>query len=264
MQFFAGINASAFEASLTQMLGIRKSMWQVTDLQKWDGVEGVYVMVLDANKQAYVGASTDLRRRVRSQWTGAKQFDRLLWGSVGESILSIDSLRALDTTRLYAARTTNHLPARGQARAGTPPRQPPQPHRRRRDHRPSVALCRPGDSAPGASSGAVIARRTRLMSLPRGERRRLCTPWPTVTDSGCQKSRAGYGPYVLQGAMNGASASCVIVGSGGIDSALASRAKRSANADAQVSHASAPTDDADERNAVTNAFFRMRWRVAQL
>lgn len=78
MQFLAGSDANGFEASLTQMLGVWKSMRQVTDLQKWDGVESVYVMVLDEYKQGNVGASTDIRERVRSHRTGTKKFDRSL------------------------------------------------------------------------------------------------------------------------------------------------------------------------------------------
>ncbi|WP_181068023.1 hypothetical protein [Rathayibacter sp. AY1A7] len=50
----------------------------MTDLQEWDDVEGVYVMVLNEYAPAYVGASAGLRKRVRSRWTGTKQFDRLL------------------------------------------------------------------------------------------------------------------------------------------------------------------------------------------
>lgn len=41
--------------------------------------------------------------RIRQHWTKGKSFDRLLFpmGNVDSSILSIDSFRALDTTRIY-------------------------------------------------------------------------------------------------------------------------------------------------------------------
>jgi len=40
------------------------------------------------------------KEHIRQHWSKTKQFDRLLWGSVTESIISIDSFRALDTTRI--------------------------------------------------------------------------------------------------------------------------------------------------------------------
>ena len=85
-------------------------MKEVTDLNKWDGVGGIYVMVLDDYRQAYVGVTQSMggiKERIRQHWSKTKQFDRLLWGSVTESIISIDSFRALDTTRIFAARSSD-------------------------------------------------------------------------------------------------------------------------------------------------------------
>nr|WP_269211995.1 GIY-YIG nuclease family protein [Zhihengliuella flava] len=62
-------------------------------------------MILDDYKQIYVGQADDMRKRIKQHWSGAKQFDRLLFGPVEVSILSIDSFRALDTTRVIAAKT---------------------------------------------------------------------------------------------------------------------------------------------------------------
>ncbi|WP_230100450.1 hypothetical protein [Microbacterium sp. Bi98] len=83
-------------------------MVEVTDLTKWDGVPGLYIMVLDEFAQVYVGvanSSTGIAKRIRQHWTNQKQFDRLIWGDVTSSILSIDSFRALDTTRIFALKT---------------------------------------------------------------------------------------------------------------------------------------------------------------
>lgn len=64
---------------------------------------------LDLNMAFYVGQSSwDMRKRIKAHWNGTKQFDRLLWGGVEESVMSIDSFRALDTTRIFAARTINY------------------------------------------------------------------------------------------------------------------------------------------------------------
>ncbi|RNL51414.1 GIY-YIG nuclease family protein [Arthrobacter oryzae] len=107
MAFFAQIPQQSFEDALAEMLGKNKRLRPVTDLRSLDGDEGVYVLVLDDNRQAYVGQATDMRRRIKALWTGTKQFDRLLWGGVEESVLYIASFRALDTTRIFAARTIN-------------------------------------------------------------------------------------------------------------------------------------------------------------
>ncbi|HEV7185916.1 MAG TPA: GIY-YIG nuclease family protein [Leifsonia sp.] len=100
-----------FEAALTTMLdhnhnhNHNRNLNLVADLRTLDGVEGFYVMVLDGYRQAYVGQTHDIRRRIKRHWAGTKQFDRLLGGEVHESVLSIDAFRALDTTRIYAAKS---------------------------------------------------------------------------------------------------------------------------------------------------------------
>ncbi|MHA7289550.1 GIY-YIG nuclease family protein [Arthrobacter sp. MDT3-24] len=106
MAFFAQLPQESFNTALNEVLEKNKSMRPVLDLTTLDGKEGVYVMVLDGYRQAYVGQTSDIRARIKSHWSGTKQFDRLLWGHKHESVLSIDAFRALDTTRIFAARTT--------------------------------------------------------------------------------------------------------------------------------------------------------------
>lgn len=106
MAFFAQIPLTAFEAALGEMLRRHTNLRPISDLRSLEGVGGVYVMVLDDYHQSYIGQAADIRARIRAHWHGTKQFDRLLWGSKHESVLSIDSFRALDTTRIFAAHTT--------------------------------------------------------------------------------------------------------------------------------------------------------------
>lgn len=109
MAHFASLDRDEFETTLQSVVTSREGMVEVTDLATWDGVPGLYVMVLDEYAQVYVGAtnsSTGVAKRIRQHWTGQKQFDRLIWGSVDSSIISIDSFRALDTTRIFALKTT--------------------------------------------------------------------------------------------------------------------------------------------------------------
>jgi hypothetical protein len=106
MAFFAQLPQDSFNNALNEVLEKNKSMRPVLDLKTLDGKGGVYVMVLDGYRQAYVGQTKDIRARIKSHWSGTKQFDRLLWGHKYESVISIDAFRALDTTRIFAASTT--------------------------------------------------------------------------------------------------------------------------------------------------------------
>lgn len=109
MRFFASLDHDEFDQALQRAVKSQPGMREVTDLAEWDGVPGLYIMVLDEYCQAYVGAASStggIMRRIKQHWTRSQPFDRLLWGGVTESILAIDSFRALDTTRLFATKTT--------------------------------------------------------------------------------------------------------------------------------------------------------------
>lgn len=109
MAFFAQIRQADFEDALTEMLAKNKRLRPAYDLKTLGEEWGVHVLVLDEYRQAYIGQSSwDMRKRIKKHWNGTKQFDRLLWGGVEESVMSIDSFRALDTTQIFAARTINY------------------------------------------------------------------------------------------------------------------------------------------------------------
>ena len=105
MEFCALLEQDEFELELAKMQELAPKLYAVHEIPKWDEVEGLYVMVLDDYKQLYVGQSANIRKRIKEHWTGTQQFDRLLWGPAKTSILSIDSFRALDTTRIFAVKT---------------------------------------------------------------------------------------------------------------------------------------------------------------
>lgn len=109
MAHFASLDPGEFEAALQRAVANQSGMVEVTDITRWDGIAGLYVMVLDEYCQAYVGAtdaSVGILKRIKQHWTGTKSLDRLIWGDPQISILSIDSFRALDTTRIFALKTT--------------------------------------------------------------------------------------------------------------------------------------------------------------
>lgn len=105
MAFFAQLSPEHFEEALTEMLRKHKYLRPVADLVTMDDEMGIYVMVLDGYKQAYIGQAWDIRKRIKRHWNGTKQFDRLIFGDKDTSVLSVDSFRALDTTRVFAAKT---------------------------------------------------------------------------------------------------------------------------------------------------------------
>lgn len=107
--FFNRLSGKDFAEALNEVLGKYKNLKPVTDLAEVDGVEGIYVMVLDLYKQAYVGEAADIRKRIKGHWSGTKEFDRLMIPDKETSVLSIDSFRALDTTRIFAARTSRRF-----------------------------------------------------------------------------------------------------------------------------------------------------------
>lgn len=107
---FASLDRDEFDASLQRAVARRRGMVEVTDLTKWDGKPGLYVMVLDEYAQVYVGATDHpggIMARIQQHWRGTHPFDRLIWPDEKTSILSIDSFRALDTTRIFALRCSN-------------------------------------------------------------------------------------------------------------------------------------------------------------
>ncbi|GAB3557819.1 hypothetical protein GCM10027405_03290 [Arthrobacter alkaliphilus] len=106
MAFFAQLSVKHFDDALNEMLRKHKGLRPVENLTAMDGQIGVYVMVLDGYRQAYIGQAWDIRKRIKRHWSGTKQFDRLIFPDKATSILSIDSFRALDTTRILAAKTT--------------------------------------------------------------------------------------------------------------------------------------------------------------
>ena len=107
MRFFASLNHDEFQSELEAFLKKNKAFVEVSDLTEYSGVSGYYVMVLDKYCQVYIGTTNNIRRRIQQHWSNSKSFDRLLFPmyAVNKSVLSIDSFRALDTTRIYVCAT---------------------------------------------------------------------------------------------------------------------------------------------------------------
>ncbi|MDD7175201.1 MAG: GIY-YIG nuclease family protein [Clostridiales bacterium] len=102
MRYFDSLNPDEFQKEVLRLIISRKDIRQVVDLRDYDGVQGVYILILDDYKQMYIGQSIDIKKRILRHWSTTKAFDRLIFGNVNNSILSIDSFGPLDTARIFA------------------------------------------------------------------------------------------------------------------------------------------------------------------
>lgn len=103
MKFFKNIDKKDFNEYLSSFVKSHKFK-DVTDLNALKDTKGLYIMVLDEYQQVYIGTAafgTNIKKRIMNHWSTKKHFGRLLNGRVENSILSIDSFGALDTTRIF-------------------------------------------------------------------------------------------------------------------------------------------------------------------
>lgn len=107
MKYFASLNHDEFEKSLNSF--VKKNRFKETkDLTELN-FSGTYILVLDEYKQVYIGVSENIEKRIKSHWNRRKEFDRLIFGTVEDSILSIDSFGPLDTTRIFYKRGSSNF-----------------------------------------------------------------------------------------------------------------------------------------------------------
>lgn len=103
MAYFEALDFAKFGRHLTSF--VKKNRFkEITDLQDVAGISGIYILVLDKYKQVYIGkseSSKGMKSRILSHWSRKKEFSRLIFGDVENSILPIDVFGALDTTRIF-------------------------------------------------------------------------------------------------------------------------------------------------------------------
>ena len=106
MNFFRALSKKEFNKELMGFIDKDKWFTECTDLSSLHKVSGYYIMVLDEYAQAYIGRSDNIKTRIQSHWSKQQSFDRLIFGKKENSIVSIDSFRAYDTTRIYVYLTS--------------------------------------------------------------------------------------------------------------------------------------------------------------
>lgn len=107
MQYFRSLSHEDFNEALKNVVSKIGSFEEITDINSVNGKSGYYMMVLDEYAQVYIGTSHDIKKRIQQHWRMQMYFDRMLFGTKENSILSINSFRALDTTRIFVFLTPN-------------------------------------------------------------------------------------------------------------------------------------------------------------
>ncbi len=107
MNYFHSLSHEDFNEELENFIRENMNFKEITDLTSVDGKSGYYIMVLDEYAQAYIGTSRDIKKRIQQHWRMQMFFDRMIFGTKENSILSINSFRALDTTRIFVYLTSN-------------------------------------------------------------------------------------------------------------------------------------------------------------
>jgi hypothetical protein len=107
MEYFSLLSHDLLNIEINKFFESNKGFVKVFDINLYDKKSGYYIMVLDEYCQVYICTTDDVKRRIRQHLSNWKSFDRLLlpMGAVDSSILSINSFRPLNTTRIFAYKT---------------------------------------------------------------------------------------------------------------------------------------------------------------
>ena len=112
MRYFSHISKADFEAAVNEILQHNlhgQPFIETASLTDYVGVPGFYIMILVGYRQMYAGVTrsvSGIAGRIQQHWNAKVPLDRLVFGGETESILSIDSFRALDTTRVIVCPMT--------------------------------------------------------------------------------------------------------------------------------------------------------------
>ena len=100
MLYFDSLDYEEFQRYLIQKCK-KYRLKECLNINELDGVGGLYMLVLDKYKQVYIGVSNNIKKRIKSHWNSRKSLERLIFGDICTSTLSIDSFGAMDTTRVF-------------------------------------------------------------------------------------------------------------------------------------------------------------------
>lgn len=106
MNFFQSLSKKEFNLELDNFLDKNKQFKEINNLYSVNRKSGYYIMVLDEYSQMYLGTSNNIKGRIQHHWAMQMHFDRMIFGDIDDSILSINSFRAFDTTRVFVYLTS--------------------------------------------------------------------------------------------------------------------------------------------------------------
>lgn len=104
MAYCERLSAEKFNREIDEFLHNHSDFVEVKNLNDFK-CTGIYVLILDQYKQAYIGIAwgkEGIKHRVQQHWSTRKTFDRMIWGTVKDSVISVDSYFPLDITRILA------------------------------------------------------------------------------------------------------------------------------------------------------------------
>lgn len=101
IDYFNSLDEEEFNTWLNDYVN-KNSFVEILNLNDCEEKSGYYIMVLGEYKQVYIGTAKNIKKRIMAHWRETKKFDRLIFGTQEDSIISIDSFRAFDTTRIFA------------------------------------------------------------------------------------------------------------------------------------------------------------------
>lgn len=100
INFYKKLDINSYNKIVSKIIK-KYEMIEITDLNDCKGKKGIYILLQERYKQMYIGQTTrDLRERILRHWKKKPEFDRILFGKSGNSVIGIDSFGALDTTRI--------------------------------------------------------------------------------------------------------------------------------------------------------------------
>lgn len=103
MEYFKSLSHSEFNSAIDSFVHRFPQFHFIDNLREYKDKSGYYMMILDDFCQSYIGTTKNIYRRIYQHWAKNFPFDRLIFGEVSTSKLSINSFKALDTTRILVA-----------------------------------------------------------------------------------------------------------------------------------------------------------------
>lgn len=100
MDFYKSLDKEEFNDAIKCFLKKNTDYKEINDLTIYKKIPGMYILILDEYCRVYIGQSNNIKRRICEHWTMRKHLDRMIFGSVENSVISIDSFGPLDTTRI--------------------------------------------------------------------------------------------------------------------------------------------------------------------